>query len=435
VPAEVNNQPDAAQTRLIRRLTWRIIPFLGVLYVVSYLDRVNVGFAALTMNSDLRISPRVFGLGGGIFFMGYLLFQVPSNLLLERFGARRWLTVIVLAWGIVSVSTGLIQSAHEFLIARFVLGLAEAGFFPGVVLYLTYWFPKEYRGRIMSGLMLAVPMATILGAPLSSVILSAFHDPTGQQGWRWLFYIEGAPALVGAIAVLLLLPDKPETVSWLSESERQWLISATRPAIDVHVLKRANTIGMLNHPVLLYAIVYFGLALSLYGVGLWLPQMIKASGVSIFQAAMLSAVPYVVAAIGMLIWGRVADARGQVGSNVWIPTVVAALALATLPLAANVELQLGLLSATALGTLAALANFWTISTTRLPARNMAAGVAIINSVGNLGGFLGPFMVGWLKQATNSYSAGVLFLSAWVAGSALLLFASTGIRSSSSGHSA
>jgi MFS transporter, ACS family, tartrate transporter len=400
---------------VIRKLVWRIVPFLGVLYFVSYLDRVNVAFAALTMNGDLRISPAQFGWGAGIFFLGYLLFQVPSNLLLERFGPRRWIAVIMVAWGIVSMGMGVVKDADQFLVARLLLGFAEAGFFPGVVLYLTRWFPASHRGRIMAGFMLTVPLASVVGAPLSSLILKECHDWFGLQGWRWLFFLEGAPALLGAVAVIVLLPDRPDKAAWLDTRERRWLASVLAEAQDDLPRPRNAWDTMRDSQVWSFALVYFGLTLSLYGVGLWVPLMIKSSGISVPGAALLSAVPYAVAALGMLIWAHFADARKSAPTgNVWIPTVASAAALALLPLADDLLWQLACLSLAALGTLAALATFWTIPTRKLPAGELAVAVASINAVGNLGGFIGPVVVGWTRQVTNSFHMAALLLAVCVA---------------------
>jgi ACS family tartrate transporter-like MFS transporter len=406
---------------VIRKLVWRIVPFLGILYFVSYLDRVNVAFAALTMNGDLQISPAQFGWGAGIFFLGYLLFQVPSNLMLERFGARRWIAVIMVAWGIVSMGMGVITDARQFLLARLLLGFAEAGFFPGVVLYLTRWFPPSHRGRIMAGFMLTVPLASVVGAPLSSLILQECHDWAGLEGWRWLFILEGAPALLGALAVVLLLPDRPDKAAWLDTRERRWLASVLAEAQDDMPQPRNAWATMRDLRVLSFALVYFGLTLSLYGVGLWVPLMLKASGTSVAGAALLSAVPYAVAALGMLIWAHFADARkGAPTANVWVPTVASAAALALLPLADDLLWELACLSVAALGTLAALGTFWTIPTRKLPAGEMAVAVASINAVGNLGGFIGPVMVGWTRQLTNSFHTAALLLAVCIALAAPLL---------------
>src|ERR1051326_6610567 len=278
---------------LLRKLTWRIVPLLAVLYVVSYLDRVNVSFAALTMNADLGISATAYGWGAGIFFIGYLLFQVPSNLLLEKHGPKRWLAIIMVAWGLVSIGMGFIRNEHEFLIGRFLLGIAEAGFFPGTVLYLTYWFPPSHRARIIAGFMFGVPVATIIGAPISSYILGHFQNGGPLAGWRWLFVIEGAPALIGAAAVLWLLPDRPATAGWLSPEVRTLLLGALSPEEKSNQPRKVSQI-ILSAPVFRYALAYFGLTISLYGVGLWLPQILKGSGVSTTSAALFSPIPYIV---------------------------------------------------------------------------------------------------------------------------------------------
>lgn len=409
----------ALEGRVAGKIAWRILPFLAVLYVVSYLDRVNVSFAALTMNADLGMSATLYGWGAGIFFFGYLLFQVPSNLLLERFGPRRWIAAIMLAWGAVSVAMGAIDSPWSFMAARFLLGLAEAGFFPGMILYLTYWVAPAHRGRIIAGFMFAIPIATVIGAPLSSLILSSFHGAIA--GWRWLFILEGAPALLGALAVLLLLPDRPVNAKWMTDEEKAWLAQAQAPPADLPALGRSVAGVMLAPEVLRFAAIYFGLALCNYGLGLWLPQMIKAAGAGTANAALLTALPYGFAAVAMVLWGLWVDSRGKVvASSVWIPTFLAAIGLIGSAYAHWLPLQMALFSLAAVGTLAAISSFWTLPTARLPAAETAVAVAMINSTGNLGGFVGPFVVGWIKDATHSFQNGLLFVAACVAVSGVLL---------------
>ena len=407
----------ALEARVARKVAWRIVPFLAVLYVISYLDRVNISFAALSMNPDLGLSATLYGWGAGIFFFGYLLFQAPSNLLLERFGPRRWIAALMLAWGAVSVGMGAINSPAAFLAARFLLGLAEAGFFPGVILYLTYWVTPAHRGRIIAGFMFAIPISTVIGAPVSSLILSSLHGPIAP--WRWLFILEGAPAVLGALAVLAFLPDGPRAAGWLTEDEKRALARALAPAATATPPR--GILGVIRAPELwLFAATYFGLALCNYALGLWLPQMIKAAGVTAASAALLTTVPFGLAAVAMLAWGRFVDGRGAArASSVWIPTFVAAAGLAASAYAAW-PLQLALFSVATIGTLAAISAFWTLPTHRFAPAETAVAVAMINSTGNLGGFVGPVMVGWIKDSTHSFQAGLLFVAVFVAISGLLL---------------
>jgi ACS family tartrate transporter-like MFS transporter len=378
---------------------------------------VNISFAALTMNADLGLTATLYGWGAGIFFFGYLLFQVPSNLLLERFGARRWIAALMLAWGAVSVATGAINSPAAFLAARFLLGLAESGFFPGVILYLTYWVTPGHRGRIIAGFMFAIPMSNVIGGPLSSLILSSVHGPIAP--WRWLLILEGAPALLGALAVLTLLPNGPRDAKWLTEAEKRGLAEALTPTGDKVPSRRVWAV-MLAPEVLLFCAVYFGLTQCGYGLSLWLPQMIKAAGVGAASSALITAVPYAFAAAGMMAWARFVDSRG-VGraSSVWMPACAAAVGLVASAFAAW-PLQLALFALAAVGSNSAVSSFWTLPTHRFRPAETAVAVGMINSTGNLGGFVGPVMIGWIKDATHSFQIGLLFVATLVTMSALLL---------------
>ena len=410
---------DAALAdRIAGKVARRIIPLLAVLYLISYLDRVNVGFAALTMNQDLGLSATLYGWGAGIFFFGYLLFQAPSNLLLQRVGARRWIAVLLLAWGVVSVATGWIQGPTSFLAARFLLGVTEAGFFPGVILYLTYWVGPAHRGRIIAAFMFAIPVSNIVGAPLSSLILTHVHGG-GLAGWRWLFILEGAPALAGALAVLALLPDGPRSAAWLTDAEKQAL--AQTAATPAEVAAGRGLVALIAAPeVWLFCAVYFGITLATYGLGLWLPQMIKAAGVSTGNSALYAAAPYACGAAGMLAWSWIVDSRGAGrASSVWTPILLSAIGVAASAFTPW-PWQLAAFSVATVGTVAAASSFWTLPTHRFGVAETAVAVALINSAGNLGGFVGPIMIGWIKDATHSFSAGLLFVALCVAASGALL---------------
>lgn len=410
-----------SRSDVLRRAAIRLIPFLAALYFISYLDRVNISFAALQMNGTLGLSASQYGAGAGIFFLGYLAFQVPSNILLQRYGARRWLAIIILAWGIASLSMSFINSPQQFYLARFALGVGEAGFFPGLVLYLTYWFPPQSRGRIMSGLLLSIPLASVVGAPISNAILVSFDGSAGWEAWRWLFLVESIPAIFAAGLVWIVLPDGPAQASWLTSDEKRWLADQLQHGTASSAGAGTRAIRALVDPrVILFAMAYFGLGLGLYGIGLWLPQIIKASGASQSGAVLLTAIPYSAAAVAMVIWGRIADRHPASPRNCWLPTLISALALGLLPMCESLTARIALLSLAAAGTLSAIAVFWTLPTVSIPPKSLGVVVAAINTMGSVGGFLGPFAVGWLKDMTESFAAGIALLALGSLVSAILL---------------
>jgi ACS family tartrate transporter-like MFS transporter len=390
------------------------------LYLVSFLDRVNVGFAALTMNRDLGFSPTVFGWGAGIFFFGYVLFEVPSNVLLERFGARVWICRIMVSWGVISAAMALVQGQSSFYALRFLLGVAEAGFFPGMILYLTYWYPAARRARIVAIFMAAVPLASVLGAPLSSLILSA-GDGLGLKGWQWLFVIEGVPACLLGLSVLALLPDGPARAKWLTEAERARIaaILAADAAANPHAVGHRLSAALADGRVWLLGLIYLGLAIGLYGIGLWLPQIVRGMGFSVLATGFVVAVPYAVSAATMNLWGRRSDRRNERIGHVALPALVGAGALVVGVLAPS---NIAVLCALGLGTvcLYAMAGpFWAIPPAFLGGTAAAGGIALVNSIGNLGGFIGPYLMGWLKQDTGDYRSGMAALALSLAASAVL----------------
>ncbi len=394
----------------------RLIPFMGLLYVVSFLDRVNVSYAALTMNADIGLSASAFGLGAGIFFIGYFLFEVPSNLILHRIGARIWIARILVTWGVVAMAMAAVRGPASFLIARFLLGIAEAGFFPGMILYLTYWFPGPERGRIIGAFMLAVPIASALGGPLSTMLLGT--SLFGLAGWQTMFLLEGLPAIVLGLVVMAVLPDRPASARWLSERERECLEALV--ARDEPAPVRLSD-GLLSGRVWLFAAVYFGLVLGLYGFGFWAPQIIKSlGGLTNGQVGLVSAIPYVLAAIAMVRWGRHSDATAERVWHVCVPACFGALGFLASATMTDPYLRLAALCFGAVGIYAALPVFWTLPTATLSGTAAAGGIALINSIGNLGGYLGPFAVGWLKDWTGGYAAGLAVIAGALVGSGLLV---------------
>lgn len=401
-----------ARTRAAyRKVSWRLVPFLGLCYLAAYLDRVNVGFAKLQMSGDLHFSETVYGLGAGIFFIGYFLFEVPSNLLLHRVGARLWIARIMVSWGLLSMAMMTVDSAAMFYAMRFLLGVAEAGFFPGIILYLTYWYPAHRRGHITALFMSAVALSGVIGGPVSGWILETMSGVHGWAGWQWLFLIEGLPAVLLGVAVLFYLPDRIGDARWLDEEERR-LLRANIDAEDqrkqavpvLTVLRGARTWHL--------GAIYFCLVAGLYGVAFWLPTLIRNTGIDdLVHIGFLNALPYAVAVIGMILIARSADARRERRWHVAIPTALGALGLALTTWWSHDSLvAIAALSLATLGILSALPLFWSLPTAYLTGMGAAAGIGLINSIGNLAGFASPYLVGWLKDATHSYGAGILVLA-------------------------
>ena len=405
------------ERKVFAKAAWRLVPFMGLLYVASFLDRVNVGFAALSMNRDLGFSPEVYGFGAGIFFFGYFLFEAPSNMILERVGARLWIFRIMLTWGLISAATAFITGAFSFYVMRFLLGLAEAGFFPGMVLYLTYWFPSSMRARFIALFLAAVPLSSVIGAPVSGYILS-LGSFGGLANWQWLFVLEGIPACLLAFAVLVLLPDKPAKAAWLDEEEKALI--AKRLAAEP-VAAHQHLLPMLRDPrVWLLAVPDFGIVIGLYGVTLWLPQIVKGLGFSDVETGFVVAAPYLVSMIVMVAWGHSSDVRNE---RIWHIAVAALIGTAGFLATAwlgNSLLSLVTLTVAAATVYAALSVFWSLPSSYLGGTAAAAGIGIINSIGNLGGFFGPVMLGWFKAQTGGYAGGMAALAAMLAVAAVMV---------------
>ena len=390
----------------MRRIGWRLVPFLILAYFVSFLDRVNVGFAAIQMNHDLGLTATVFGWGAGIFFLGYFLMEIPSNLALERFGARLWIARIMATWGIISAAMALVQGPWSFIGLRFLLGLAEAGFFPGVILYLTYWFPSTYRARIVGIFMISIPISSFLGSPISGALLGL--SGFGLRGWQWLFIIEGLPAVLMAGAVLWFLPDRPGSAAWLPADERDWLerrlqVEATRNIARGSAGKPALWDMLRDRRLLLFAAIYFGSTASSYGLTFWTPQIVKSYGLGNFETGLLNSIPYGFASLAMILWGRHSD---QVRERRWhlaIAFLVLAAGLAGGTVLSGLAPLVCALTVAAVGVYMLKGPFWALATEQLPPVAAAASIAAINAVGNLGGFLGPYLIGTIKDATGSFT--------------------------------
>ncbi len=415
-----NKSMNDLETLTLAKVTKRLVPFLIVCYFVAYLDRVNVGFAALTMNQDLGLSQTAYGFGAGIFFLAYFLFEVPSNLMLERFGARKWIARIMLSWGLLSglmafipniaASTG-IGNENAFYLIRVLLGVAEAGFFPGIIFYLTLWFPAIYRARIVGYFMAAIPMSTVIGAPISGLLLT-MHGLGGLAGWQWLFIIEAVPAVILSGVVFFYLTDRPADAAWLAADERTWLAERLKLEQKQREAVREFTVAqaLVNPKVIALSLVYFGAVATNYGLGFFLPQIVKAFGLTTFMTTVVSATPYAVGTVAMIWWGlrsdRVAERRWHTG----IPLLIAAAGIAASTVLDDPTLKMIAFCVAGFGIFACLPVFWTLPTAFLSGAAAAAGIAIINSIGNLAGFAGPFAMGWIKDHTGSYTGGLLLLS-------------------------
>ncbi len=398
------------ERRTIAKVTARLVPFLVLCYFVAYLDRVNVGFAALTMNADLGLSATAYGSGAGIFFLAYFLFEVPSNLFLERVGARKWIARIMFTWGIVSGATAFIHGETSFYVVRVLLGIAEAGFFPGIIFYLTLWFPAKYRARIIGFFMAAIPLSTVIGAPISGLLLG-LDGFMGMKGWQWLFIVEALPALLLSFVVFSYLTDRPSDATWLRPDERAWLIERLRQEQAKRETVRHYSVAeaLLNPKVLALSVVYFGAVATNYGLSFFLPQIVKAFGVSNLQAGFVTALPYVVGTISIVWWGRHSDRTLERRYHLAFPLFVAAAGIAVSTVLGP-TMKMVALSIAGFGIFGCLAVFWTVPTAFLGGAAAAGGIALINSIGNLAGFAGPYVVGHIKDLTGSYTFGLLALS-------------------------
>lgn len=409
----MNKNNSADQPAIIRKISLRIIPFVFLLYIVSYLDRANIGYAALQMNKELALSSEAFGFISGIFFIGYFLFEVPSNVMLNKFGARVWIARILLTWGALAAGTAFAQTANQLYVLRFLLGVAEAGFFPGIIVYLTYWFRSRELATTVALFTSAIPVSYIIGAPLSTWIMDNVHW-LGWSGWRWMLFLEGIPAVVLGVACYFYLTDRPEQAKWLSTEEKQWLIDElerdrqSRP--NVRHLSVLQT--MANPKVLYLAFIYFVYQCGSLGIGYWMPQIIRSfsDNLSHTQVGLIAMLPYIVATVLMILWSRSSDHRGERKLHSAIPLAFAALGLVGAGLLQNPIAAMAMICVSLSGLYAFKSPFWALPTLFLTRSTAAVSIAVINSIGNLGGFVGPSLVGMVKGQTQSASTGLLFLS-------------------------
>ncbi len=412
------------------KVTRRLIPFLFLCYILAYLDRVNVGFAKLQMQSDLGLSDVVYGIGAGIFFIGYFMFEVPSNLLLQRFGAKIWIARIMIVWGIVSACMSLISSTTMFYVIRFILGMAEAGFFPGIILYLTFWYPRQYRARMVALFMTAIAISGVFGGPVSGWILKQMTDVSGLRGWQWLFLLEGIPSVLVGFLVLYFLDDGPQKAKWLTSAEKDLLLQRLQEeeetkkseGVQNHTLRDAFS----NLHVWLFCLVYFGIIMGLYGFGFWLPQIIKDTFTQDpWHIGLISMLPWGVAAVLMVLYGRHSDVTGERRWHLVLACVMSMVGFAACGLNSSSGLvDLFFITLATIGIMTSLATFWALPTAMLSGTAAAAGIAWINSVGNLAGYVGPTVIGWVRDFSNSMQAGFYLLAASSLMSAVVVLLST-----------
>jgi ACS family tartrate transporter-like MFS transporter len=413
---------EALQRAVLRKVAWRLLPFLFALYVVNILDRVNVGFAKLQMVPDLHLSKEVFPLAAGIFYIGYVLFEVPSNLLLRRTGARRWIARIMVSWGLVTCAMLAVRGPWSFYLLRILLGFAEAGFFPGIILYLTYWFPARQRARAVAFFMVASPVTGVLGNPVSGAIMEYLNGVGGLRGWQWLFLLEGAPAIFLGLVVLRYLTDRPEQAAWLPPRERTWL--AAHLAQEEHDRRRHHGLSLaqalMDGRVWLLILLYLAPAVASNGIGFYLPTLLEQRfpDQGKFRLGLLAAVPNGCAAVAMILNGMHSDRTGERRWHVAVPAFVAAAGCAWAAAVTSPALSLLALTLIQVGVMSMLPVFWALPTSFLSGAAAAGGIALINSLGNLGGFVGPNLLGRLESA-GSFAPGLLAIEGVLAAGGLL----------------
>jgi ACS family tartrate transporter-like MFS transporter len=399
------------EQRAIRKITWRLIPFLMLLYFVAFLDRINVGFAALTMNKDVGLTSQMFGLGAGIFFLGYFAFEVPSTVILHNVGARFWIGRVMITWGLVSVAMAFTRGPISFYVLRFLLGLAEAGFFPGIILYLSYWFPANHRSAVTAMFMAAAPVAGVIGSPISGALMQ-LDGLLGLRGWQWLFLLEGIPALVLGFITFRFLTDRPADAAWLTAEERDWLSSAIqREQADIKDPRSHSTWRALaDWKVLALSLAYFGTSAGLYTIGFWAPLIVKGLGFSVFHVGLLVAIPNLIAVIGMVLWSRNSDRTGERYWHAALACLIGAIGMAVAARAgSSAFLAVAGLSLTAFGVSAAKPPLWSLPTTFFAGTAAAASIGLINSLGTLGGFVGPYMIGSTNGSNGNFTRGLYFV--------------------------
>ena len=415
IPASPSTE---AERRVFAKIGWRLMPILILSYILNYLDRTNISFAALTMRDAIGLSQAQLGFGAGVFFVGYCFLELPSNMVLYRVGARRWISRIMISWGLVSAAMSLAIGPNSFYVLRFLLGAAEAGFFPGIAFYLSTWFPSEYRTRIIAWFMVAIPVSTVIGGPLSGLLLR-LDGVGGLAGWQWLFIVEGLPVVLVGLAILWLLPDRPEDAAWLTDDDRRIVrerLASERKPKEVRHLASA----LADPRVWMLAGVQFGFLVGSYGIGIFLPQMLKTGNLSDVEVGFVTSASYLCATVGMILWARHVDRKGAKVMNLALACALSALGfLGALLTTDYFWISVFWVTIAVVGVNGARAIFWTIPPRFLSGLAAAGGLAFINSIGTAGGFVGPSVMGWLTDQTGSYSAGLLTMSGFLLGAALL----------------
>ncbi|MGC1562921.1 MAG: MFS transporter [Bradyrhizobium sp.] len=416
---------EAAQTierRTIAKVSWRLLPLVALAYCIAYIDRSNISFAALTMNKDLGFSAYIYGWGAGIFFFGYFLFEIPSNLVLEKVGARIWIARIMITWGIISALTAFVTGPWSFLAVRFLLGAAEAGFFPGMILYFTYWFPAQYRGRVISTLFVAQPVANALASIVSAAILE-MDGILGIKGWQWIFIIEAIPAVILGLFIFRMMTDKPARADWLAEDEKNWLQARIEGENrEVESAGRLTLMRALGDPrVVALSMIYLMSVTANYGIVFFMPQIIKGIGLSNMMTGFVSSVPYIIGTIGLIAWGWSSDRNKERRWHLIVASTLGAVGLAFAGWSGASYWALLGMSAATVGIYGSRAAFWPMPSVFLTGTAAAGAIALINATGNLGGYFGPFIVGWIKDSTKSFEAGLYFLAACSLMAAIITF--------------
>ncbi len=428
-PADPSIDPNAdVEARTLRRVTLRLIPFLMVCYVIAWLNRINLSFAALQMNRDLGLTASMYGLGAGLFFITYCLCEIPSNLLLHRLGARRWIARIMVSWGVIAMAAAFVRGPISFYVVRLLLGTAEAGFYPGVLYFLTLWFPKAHRGRVLGLFLASIAITGIIGGPLSGALLTNMSGIAGLKGWQWMYLVEGAPAVILAPLVLLWLRDRPATASWLPDAERRWLQDRLdQEAREVTEVKNTTPLRAISDPrVLLLAFTYFSNVCLINGITFFLPQIVRGLGASTMQTGLIVAIPNLLALVILIWWGRRSDARGERYGHAAFANLIGGLGLLAAMLIPDPVLKISAIAVSYAATLAFTAPFWAIPGSFLTSGAAASGIAAISAIGVTGGFIAPLVIGRLHDVTGDFRVG-LGLDAGVAILTTVIFFLAGRR--------
>lgn len=411
----MTKHPRGLEATVLRKTTLRIVPFVLLLYLVCYLDRVNISFASLEMNADLGLSAAAYGFGASIFFVGYIIFEVPSNVILQRIGARIWLARIIFTWGLLAGCMALVQGPISFYILRFLLGAAEAGFFPGIILYLTYWFTSKRRAQITAAFMAAIPLSGLIGAPLSTWLMGATHGLLGMRGWQAMFVIEALPAVILGVIAFFYLTDRPKKANWLKPEERDWLTTQlANENPDAMNVGHGSILRSITNPIVIFlGLIYVGLQFGEYAMGFFLPQMVQSFEQSfgiemtVFQIGLVTAIPSFFGIVAMVIWGRHSDRKRERNWHIAIPAVVGAIAIMASPYVGGPVLTIVAFGVTAAGIYSALPIFWQLPPLYLSGTALAAGIAMANAMGNISGIIGPSITGALRTLTGTYAAGTI----------------------------